>query len=317
VVSDDVGQAVALDSAGRVLLAGWTSLVVQEENFAVMRFTPDGLLDTSFSNDVPTPGRAIELMASETGTDLRDLATGLDIAAGDGPVVFGEAERTGTDSEFAVLKLDAAGQPDPLFSGDGRAYIGLPGGIESSGGVEIDGGGKITMAGSFTPLVGDSTFAVARLLANGQPDAGFAGGAGILSADIAPGFDVSRAVTIDRSGRIVVAGYNGIFVDAEWALARFEGVPRCGGKIPTLTGTSGNDKLKGTKGKDVISGGAGKDRILGAAKADRLCGEAAKDILKGGKGNDRLFGGPGKDKLLGGKGKDKLKGGKGKDVEKQ
>jgi uncharacterized delta-60 repeat protein len=312
--STDSAAGLVLDSAGRPIVAGFTRLVVGEENFAVMRFTADGLLDTSFSNDIPTPGRHIALMSSETGTDLQDVGTGIALAPGDRPVVSGYAEIASSE-DVAVLKLDAAGQPDPTFSGDGKAYADL-GQSDRADGLAIDGAGRVAYVGSSTPLAGDTALAVGRLSANGAPDPSFSGD-GSTTADIGPGTDFGQVIAIDRAGRLVATAYNGPFATAEWALARFEGVPRCGGKIPTLTGTPGKDKLKGTKRKDVISGGAGKDTISGLGGADVLCGEDGKDRLAGGGGNDRLIGGKGNDNLVGGKGKDKLKGGKGKDKQKQ
>ncbi|MCW2768237.1 MAG: hypothetical protein JWO11_4196, partial [Nocardioides sp.] len=46
----------------------------------------------------------------------------------------------------------------------------------------------------------------------------------------------------------------------------------CGGKTPTIVGTSGADTLHGTPGNDVISGLGGNDRILGGGGRDILCG---------------------------------------------
>ena len=313
--NSDNGTSVAIDSAGRIVMAGYTALAVGQENFAVARFSSAGLLDPSFSNDIPTPGRNIVLMASEAGGDMQDLALDLGIAAGDRPVAAGTAEITGNDEDVAVLKLDATGAPDTGFSADGKAYLNL-GGSDRADGMRIDSSGRILLGGRSVPLAGDSTLAVARLLSDGSPDASFSADGSTLT-DVGPGDDNGLDIALDSTGRILASGYNGPFSGGEWELARYEGVPRCGGKIPTIVGTAGNDKLKGTKGADVISGGDGKDTISGNAGKDTLCGENGKDTLKGGKGNDKLIGGPGKDKLLGNAGKDKLKGGAGKDVQKQ
>jgi uncharacterized delta-60 repeat protein len=309
--NSDQGTSVAIDSAGRILVAGYTALALGQENFAVARFTSAGLLDTSFSNDIPTPGRDISLMASEAGADLQDLALALTITAGDRPLAAGTAEITGSEEDVALLQLDATGAPDPAFSGDGRAYLNL-GGSDRAQGISLDKSSRIVLSGRSVPLVGESTLAVARLLSNGSPDATFSGD-GFTLTDVGPGDDNGLGVALDSAGRIVASGYNGPFSGGEWEFARYEGSPRCGGQIPTLTGTPGKEKLKGTKGKDVISGGAGKDRIMGLGGKDTLCGEDGKDTLLGGGGKDRLIGGKGKDLLKGGKGKDKLKGGPGKD----
>jgi uncharacterized delta-60 repeat protein len=313
--NSDRGTSVAIDSAGRIAMAGYTALAIGQESFAVARFTSAGLLDTSFSNDIPTPGRNIVSVASEAGGDEQDLALGLAIAAGDSPVAAGTAEITGSEEDVAVLKLTSTGIPDAGFAGDGIAYLNL-GGSDRAEAVSIDKSGRIVLSGRSIPLAGDSTLAVARLLSNGTPDATFSADGSTLT-DVGPGDDNGLGIALDAAGRIVASGYNGPFGTAEWTLARYEGVPRCGGQIPTVTGTPAKDKLKGTKGKDVISGGAGKDKIMGLGGKDTLCGEDGKDTLLGGGGKDKLIGGKGKDLLKGGKGKDKLKGGPGKDKQVQ
>ena len=89
----------------------------------------------------------------------------------------------------------------------------------------------------------------------------------------------------------------------------------CAGKLTTIVGTAGNDKLAGTAAADVIAVGAGNDRVAGLAGNDIVCGGTGKDRLLGGKGKDKLRGEAGKDTLKGGAGKDKLKGGPGKDIQ--
>jgi hypothetical protein len=89
----------------------------------------------------------------------------------------------------------------------------------------------------------------------------------------------------------------------------------CAGKLTTIVGTAGNDKLAGTAAADVIAVGAGNDRVAALAGNDIVCGGTGKDRLLGGKGKDKLRGEIGKDTLKGGPGKDKLKGGPGKDVQ--
>ncbi len=93
------------------------------------------------------------------------------------------------------------------------------------------------------------------------------------------------------------------------------GFTTCAGKLTTIAGTDGNDKLVGTRRADVIAAGDGNDVIKGLAGNDTVCGGAGKDTELGGKGRDLLRGEVGKDKLKGGPGKDKLKGGPGDDVQ--
>jgi uncharacterized delta-60 repeat protein len=86
---------------------------------------------------------------------------------------------------------------------------------------------------------------------------------------------------------------------------------RCGGRVATLIGTGGRDRLVGTRRADVIVALGGNDRVRGGRGNDNICGGAGRDRLEGGRGRDRLFGGGGSDRLLGGAGDDRLAGGPG------
>lgn len=87
----------------------------------------------------------------------------------------------------------------------------------------------------------------------------------------------------------------------------------CGGKVATIVGTNGKDKLNGTNGDDVILAGNGKDTVKGLGGNDTICGGAGKDVLKGGAGDDHIFGDSGKDQLKGSAGTDVCIGGSSKD----
>ncbi len=332
--SDDRGQGIAIDSAGRVVLAGFTSLAANEENFAVARWTTAGVLDTTFSNDLPTPGRHIELMASEAAPDQQDLAEDVAIGASDKIIVSGFAEITGQGTQAAFLALTSTGAPDTSFSGDGKAFVGASSDEDRATGIALDGLGKLVFSGSSGPLA-SRQFLVGRLNPDGTPDNKFSGD-GVQVTDIAAGEDFGEAVAIDpKTRRIVVGGRNGDFATGDFAAARYEAVPRCKGKVPTLAGTSKDDKLGGTAKADVIWTGPGKDQIKGNKGKDTICadtgndnvvagpgndialGGTGADRLSGNKGKDVLSGNKGKDTLLGGPGKDKLKGGPGKDLVKQ
>ena len=67
----------------------------------------------------------------------------------------------------------------------------------------------------------------------------------------------------------------------------------CGGLVPTILGTGGDDILIGTGGNDVIVGGGGNDTITGGGGNDTLCGGPGRDVISGGPGEDVIIGGPG------------------------
>jgi len=74
---------------------------------------------------------------------------------------------------------------------------------------------------------------------------------------------------------------------------------RCRGRVASLIGTPGSDRLVGSAGPDVIAAGRGADRVKGRAGNDLICAGAGADVLRGGPGRDLLRGGPGKDRCPG------------------
>lgn len=106
----------------------------------------------------------------------------------------------------------------------------------------------------------------------------------------------------------------------------------CNGRIATLLGTSGDDKINGTPGpdvvvsfggndiintfggKDVICSGSGNDIINAGADADEVRAGTGDDTIDAGDGPDRIYAGSGDDSVLGGEGADTLYGQSGDDV---
>lgn len=80
----------------------------------------------------------------------------------------------------------------------------------------------------------------------------------------------------------------------------------CGGLVPNLMGTGGNDVIHGTPGRDVIVGRPGNDIIDGGGGDDLICGNAGNDLLYGNDGHDIVHGNVGDDFDAGGEGNDRL-----------
>jgi predicted extracellular nuclease len=93
-----------------------------------------------------------------------------------------------------------------------------------------------------------------------------------------------------------------------------EPVATCGGQVPTVTGTPGNDVIITGLGKDVVSGLDGNDLVIDLFGNDVICGNGGNDTLFGGLGDDTLYGGAGDDVLSGDFGNDTLVGGTGRDL---
>ena len=89
--------------------------------------------------------------------------------------------------------------------------------------------------------------------------------------------------------------------------------PRCGGKLATIVGTRGDDRLRGTDGVDVLIARGGDDVIRARGGDDRVCARGGADRIRGGGGDDRLRAGADDDKVGGGADDDWINGGRGTD----
>jgi uncharacterized delta-60 repeat protein len=128
-------------------------------------------------------------------------------------VVAGNAAGNAT---MIVTRLLPGGAPDPAFDGDGTATIDFGSLADLAAGAALQPDGRIVVAG-YTQAAED--VAVARLNANGSPDATF-GAAGKATVDFGVA-TFGNAVALAPNKRIVVAGQKS-GVD-NFAVARLRG----------------------------------------------------------------------------------------------
>jgi uncharacterized delta-60 repeat protein len=102
---------------------------------------------------------------------------------------------------MTVTRLNANGSPDTTLDGDGTATIDFGSTEDLANGAVLQPDGKIVVAG-YTQA--DEDVAVARLNANGSPDATF-GAAGKATVDFGVA-TFGNAVALQPDGKIVVVG---------------------------------------------------------------------------------------------------------------
>jgi uncharacterized delta-60 repeat protein len=190
----EFGFAAARQADGRIVVAG-RSLAV---GAVVARLRANGTLDPDFDGDgrltLPGGGEARAVLAQP---DSKIVVVG----------------NPGLSEVITVTRLNPNGSPDTTFNGDGTATIDFgPGGDRASSAV-LQPDGKIVIAGTAQAGV-----AVARLNANGSPDATF-GAAGKAAVDFGAATSCN-AVALQPNGRIVVAGQRS---GGDFAVARLLG----------------------------------------------------------------------------------------------
>ncbi|MCC6356634.1 MAG: hypothetical protein IT577_22335 [Verrucomicrobiae bacterium] len=204
----DIGGGVALQPDGKIVVAGNAENAT--DDFAVVRYTTAGALDTTFSTD----GKVTTAVSNG-----HDWASGVAIQA-DGKIVVGGSAETpvSTNRSFAVVRYNANGTLDTSFSGDGKVTTQIFNNGASIGDIAIQSDGKIVAVGYATATFAQY-FAVARYTTNGVLDSSFGTG-GIVTTPIADQNSVGFCGAVQTNGKILAGGYSG----DDLALARYGGI---------------------------------------------------------------------------------------------
>jgi uncharacterized delta-60 repeat protein len=141
--------------------------------------------------------------------DLSEQDFAYDVAiAPDGTIVaVGTALRGGNDA-VVVIRLTAAGTPDPAFGGgDGVVVTQLTGLIDRARAVAVQPDGKIVVAGESGSTGGTGNAFVARYTTRGGLDESFSGD-GVATLDVLGrgAADGARDLVLERDGSVVIAG---------------------------------------------------------------------------------------------------------------
>jgi len=182
----DEAQSVAIQENGRIVVAGTDSW----RRFAVVRYRPDGELDSSFGDG---------------GIVRTNFAPGQDMAwdvaiQSDGKIVAVGAAGYGQEG-FRLARYRRDGSLDPAFGDGGKVMTRYGGGVARAVAIQPDG--RIVVAGYNTSL------ALARYLPDGRLDRTFAGDGRVDPGRIGEPWPL--AVALQPDGRIVVAGGYDIF----------------------------------------------------------------------------------------------------------
>src|SRR6266508_1365330 len=185
----DEAAAVAVDSAGRIVVAGRSWVVLGNSDAVVVRLLPDGSPDPSFANQ--------GVVVLNLRTDF-DAAYGLALQADGALLVAGSYQPSVLTPWLARLHAD--GTRDRRF---GRKGLVIPKVSGAWYDVTVQADGRIVTAGQ---LLAD--LAVARYLPDGKADGSFGAG-GVATVKVDPsGFLHGQAmgVAIHADGTILAVG---------------------------------------------------------------------------------------------------------------
>ncbi len=155
----EFGSSVAVLENGQIVVGGSTTINGPQE-FAVLRYQPDGQLDTGFGvNGVATAGLSAQYYGAESlaiQSDGRILAAGFAIN-GDG------------QDKMALARFEVDGSPDTSFGSGGTVITLFGGSFAQSHEVRLQADGRIVIAGYAETTPGNIDFALARFDGGFQP----------------------------------------------------------------------------------------------------------------------------------------------------
>ena len=221
------GVSGAIDAQGRLLVGG-TLNSNGNEDFAVCRFTVDGAL-TAFPN-----GFQCVKVAFDVGGADKDVLRDITIQADGRIVMVGSAHDSIGRDVAAIARLDANGNLDSSFNGNGRRVLENGFGYSTSTlhAVTIAANGKIVAVGEgASNLTAPSEAFAARILTNGLQDNvfGLGGVSPVLRNSgrearfddvvLAPGTDPSADPRVVAVGKVESSAGSGAF---DGLIARYQ-----------------------------------------------------------------------------------------------
>jgi uncharacterized delta-60 repeat protein len=200
----DFGTAVALQRDGKILVAGIDGGCYEENGpFRVARLNPDGSFDRGFGHH----GR------QRVKFDVRAAVVEDVIVDAQGRILLvgsaaGPVRRNGRHPAptFALARLTKAGRLDRRFGRGGfsRGPLGLPRPALATAGALLPDG-RIAVAGIAGPFTNTSEALVCVYRQDGRGDPSV-GPAGMRRINFGAPREEARAVAVDRSGGLIVAG---------------------------------------------------------------------------------------------------------------
>lgn len=208
--SHDYGFAVAIQSDGKIVMAGYSDNGFFNHDFAVVRYNTDGSLDTTFDSDG-------KVTTAINGT-LAEIAYAVVIQS-DGKIVAAGYSNNGIDDDFAIVRYNSNGSLDSTFDNDGIVTTPIGTAYDDATSAAIQSDGKIVVAGS-TSSGSYADFALVRYNTDGSLDSTFDSDGKVITA-IGISSDVANALSIQGDGKIVAAGYSFVGSYADMALIRY------------------------------------------------------------------------------------------------
>ncbi len=191
--TDNVG-AVAIQTDGKIILAGYTTTTTGNQFYTAVRFNSNGSIDTTFGSAGVVTGN---------NTLAGYLSGGIALQSDGKIILAGNSSFGGTKT----VRLNTNGTLDTTFNGTGAVTTNLAVYVDTAESVAIQTDGKIIVTGSkYDATAHTSEYYVFRYNTNGILDTTF-NASGVVTASIDKNKPNTAAdVKIQTDGKIVVCG---------------------------------------------------------------------------------------------------------------
>jgi uncharacterized delta-60 repeat protein len=259
--SEDRAAAVVIQSDGKILVVGGTNMFntgTDAGRFALVRYNPDGTLDSTFGN-----GGLVTTTFGGGNAEALGVALQPDGKIVVGGETFFESPTGGTPN-FGLARYNRDGSLDTTFSGDGLVSTDFSLSSDSAQEVFVQSDGRIVAAGSVFSN-GSFNYGAARYLPEGSLDASYDGD-GRTVVDLG-GDDRAWDAALQVDGKLVIVGWSTVAFASTFGIARFDtsGAPDPTFDVDGVTRTAVGDSATArgiaiqADGRIVVAGTSGPD----------------------------------------------------------
>ena len=212
-----VGQSMALDADGKILVTGYSVNISSNKDMVIWRFNTDGKLDTSFGTyGIVVHDNAAGGSGDDEGLSIISAVTSETTAE---ISVTGYSVNISSNKDMVIWRYDQDGKLDTSFGTNGIVvHDGAAGGTGDDEGrslaLGIDGEVLVTGYSLNAPVgqsvLGNRDMVIWRYDTHGKLDTNFDTDGIVIhnSAAGGDGDDEGQSLMLDRNGKIMVTGYS-------------------------------------------------------------------------------------------------------------
>lgn len=191
--NDDLARGIALQSDGKIVVAGVTVLDFFPR-VGVVRLLSNGLADDSFGDN-----GILTIEPGPAGNFCTDV-----LAQPDGGILLSGMLENTDFRDFFLLRLLPDGSPDISFGNAGQVISSVSPTNDNAYRMAVDASGDILLAGTSERTI-NADFALLRYSADGHPDTDF-GQNGVVLTDVDASFDLLYKMLLLPDEKILCAG---------------------------------------------------------------------------------------------------------------